>query len=79
MLNSEFGKEIRSQRSTDVETVFGNLKQNNGFRRFLLRGLKKVTIEMGLMAIMHNIKKIKSFIESKSRKMIQTQEIMDQN
>lgn len=79
MLNSEFGKEIRNQRSTDVETVFGNLKQNNGFRRFLLRGLKKVTIEMGLMAIMHNIKKIKSFVESKTRKMIQTQEIMYQN
>ncbi|WP_312194191.1 transposase, partial [Sphingobacterium multivorum] len=26
------------QRCHDVEPVFGNIKQNHGFRRFMLRG-----------------------------------------
>ena len=41
----------RSQRPQDVEAVFGNLKNNKHFKRFHLRGLKKVEIEFGLLAI----------------------------
>ena len=50
-LTSEKGIELRKKRSTDVESVFGLIKQNMGFRRFYLRGLKKVNIECGLVSI----------------------------
>lgn len=49
-LTSETGKILRAQRSVDVETVFGNIKHNMRFRRFHLRGLKKVNIEWGLVS-----------------------------
>lgn len=57
LLESDVGVQKRKQRNTEVETVFGQIKQNMGFRRFLLRGLKKVSIEMGLLSIAHNLKK----------------------
>lgn len=57
-LTSEKGIELRKKRSTDVESVFGLIKQNMGFRRFHLRGLKKVTIEWGLVSIAHNLRKL---------------------
>jgi len=57
-LLSEQGIALRKQRSTDVETSFANIKHNMGFRRFMLRGLKKVDIEWGLLAIAHNMRKL---------------------
>lgn len=51
------GIKLRQQRSIDVEPVFGQIKWNRGFRRFLLRGLDKVNCEFGLVAIAHNLKK----------------------
>jgi transposase len=56
-LMSERGKIHRSKRPVDVEPVFGIIKQNKGFRRFYLRGLNKVSIEFGLLAVAHNLKK----------------------
>ena len=38
MLNSEQGIRHRKKRCCDVEPVFANIKQNHGFRRFMLRG-----------------------------------------
>ena len=57
-LLSPRGKEMRSQRSTDVETVFGRIKHNWGFRRFMLRGKEKVKTEWGILCMAHNIAKI---------------------
>lgn len=57
LLNSEIGAEKRKQRCHDVEPVFGNIKQNHGFRRFMLRGKEKVAIEWGLLAIAQNVRK----------------------
>jgi transposase len=57
LLNSKEGIDKRKQRCHDVETVFGNIKHNHGFRRFMLRGKKKVEIEWGLLAIAQNIRK----------------------
>lgn len=57
-LLSPIGKELRKKRNVDIETVFGNIKQNQGFKRFNLRGLDKVNVEFGLVAMAHNIKKI---------------------
>lgn len=57
MLNSESGLYHRSKRPVDVEPVFANIKHNKGFKRYNLRGLRKVEVETGLLAIAHNIKK----------------------
>jgi transposase len=57
LLNSEEGIERRKKRCYDVEPVFANIKQNHGFRRFMLRGKEKVEIEWGLLAIAQNIRK----------------------
>jgi hypothetical protein len=56
-LTSEEGIAHRKQRAADVEAVLGNIKQNKGFRRFMLRGKEKVTTEFGLIAIAHNLMK----------------------
>jgi transposase len=58
LLNSEKGRYHRRQRNIEVEAVFGQLKSNNRFRRFTLRGMEKVNIEFGLMAIGHNLRKL---------------------
>lgn len=61
-LCSPSGIELRKRRNVDVETVFGDIKQNQGFRRFNLRGLEKVNAEFGLVAMAHNIKKVGTMI-----------------
>lgn len=57
-LTSEIGLKMRSLRSVEVESVFGDIKGNFGMRRFLLRGLEKVKIEWGLHCIAHNMRKM---------------------
>ncbi|MCF7568079.1 transposase, partial [Sabulilitoribacter arenilitoris] len=42
---------------TDLEAVFGNIKHNMNFKRFMLRGIDKVNVEIGLVAMAHNLKK----------------------
>ena len=57
LLNSESGIKKRKQRCHDVEPVFANIKNNHNFRRFMLRGKEKVSIEWGLLAIAQNLRK----------------------
>lgn len=57
LLTSEEGIARRKKRCFDVEPVFGNIKNNHGFRRFMLRGRQKVEIEWGLIAMAQNIRK----------------------
>jgi transposase len=57
-LTSAEGERLRATRSVEVETVFGHIKQNMGFRRFHLRGRAKVKTEWGLVSIAHNLKKV---------------------
>ena len=57
-LSSEEGQRLRAARSVEVETVFGQVKHNMGFRRFHLRGQEKVNTEWGLVSIAHNMKKL---------------------
>ncbi len=51
-------KEVYNLRKITVEPVYGNLKENLGFRGFLLRGLNKVKTEFNLVCIAHNLQKI---------------------
>jgi hypothetical protein len=57
-LVSERGRSLRVRRGVEVETVFGRIKQDWGFRRFTLRGLEKVKTEWGLLCIAHNLAKL---------------------
>jgi transposase len=57
-LTSPEGERLRAARSIEVESVFGQVKHNLGFRRFHLRGLEKVDTEWGLVSIAHNMRKM---------------------
>ena len=52
------GSRCAPRRPIEAEAVFGRLKHNWGFRRFLLRGLEKVKTEWGILCIAHNIAKV---------------------
>lgn len=62
-ITSKQGKLLRINRSIQVEGAFGVLKEDYGFRRFLLRGKKKVRIEVLLMAIAFDINKLHNKIQ----------------
>ena len=63
LLTSPEGIKKRSRRSIEPESVFGNIKHNKGFKRFLLRGMEKINIELGLISIAHNIAKLSNISE----------------
>jgi transposase len=56
-LTTQKGIQKRKQRCYDVEPVFAAIKHNHLFKRFMLRGLEKVTVETGLLALAHNLRK----------------------
>ena len=56
-LRSEEGRALSVRRMVEVESVFGQMKNNRGFRRFLLRGLPKVSLEVGWLSLAHNLLK----------------------
>lgn len=57
-LASRAGRRLYGRRKTTVEPVFGQFKQNRGFRQFVMRGLQKVQCEWSLMCMTHNLLKI---------------------
>ncbi len=56
-LNTKKGIRKRKQRCCDVEPVWGDIKYNHHFNRFMLRGIDKINVETGLLAIAHNLRK----------------------
>jgi transposase len=54
-LETDQAKKRMKMRATSVEPVFGNIKENLGFRRFRLRNLNQVKGEFNLMCIAHNL------------------------
>lgn len=64
-LMSDQGLYHRSKRPIEPEAVFGHIKSNNKFNRFTLRGLDKILIEYGLVAISHNLRKIATIISKR--------------
>jgi len=57
-ITSETGILLRMNRSIQAEGAFGIIKQDYGFRQFLLRGNKKVKTEILLIAMGYNINKL---------------------
>ena len=66
MLHTEKGSRLRKKRGVDVETVFGDIKNNHGFTRFTLRGLEKASLEWRLVALGHNIRKLTYALKGKA-------------
>lgn len=56
-LQSAHGIEHRKKRCYDTEPLWGNIKHNHHFKRFMLRGTKKVTVEVGLLSLSQNLRK----------------------
>ncbi len=58
-MESKEGRQVYNLRKVTIEPVYGNIKENLGFREFLLRGLENVKIELNLVCIAHNLQKIR--------------------
>ena len=67
-LRSEEGYALMVRRMIEPESVFGQIKNNRGFRRFLLRGLPKVSLEVGWLSLAHNM--LKKAAQSEKRKTV---------
>jgi transposase len=57
-LRSAPGKLLYAARKKIIEPVFGQIKSARGIRKFLLRGLEKVSAEWQLICLTHNLLKI---------------------
>jgi hypothetical protein len=57
-LRTPEGRAVYKLRKAVVEPVFGQIKEQRGFRRFLLRGLAKVEAEWKMICATHNLLKL---------------------
>ena len=57
-LQTPEGRALYARRKAITEPVHGQIKQERGFRQFLLRGLAKVQGEFTLVALTHNLLKL---------------------
>jgi transposase len=57
-LQTKAGKAVYAARKCVVEPVFGQIKQAQGFRQFVLRGIHKVKGEWALVCLSHNIRRL---------------------
>lgn len=57
-ITTDWGKTLRVNRSIQAEGVFGVLKEDYGFRRFLRRGAMNVFTEVLLYAAAYNVNKL---------------------
>ena len=57
-LKTGSGKALYKLRQQTVEPVFGIIKSAMGFRQFLLRGAKKVSLEWELVCLAYNVRRL---------------------
>ena len=57
-LDTAEGKKLYGLRKQTVEPVFGIIKEAIGFRRFMLRGQAKVSLEWTLVTTSYNLKRL---------------------
>lgn len=60
-LSTEFGKELKKQRSIQVEGAFGVIKQDMKFIRFTRRGMKNAKMEFLIVCLGYNFKKYHNY------------------
>lgn len=63
-ITSEYGTQLRMNRSIQAEGSFADIKEDMGFRRYLYRGKENVTAQSILLAIGYNMKKLHHKIQS---------------
>ncbi len=63
-ITTRTGTVLRMNRSIQVEGVFGILKQNYGFRRFLSKGKINVKTEFTLLCLGYNFNKLHRNIQT---------------
>jgi transposase len=63
-LRTATGRALYAARKHIVEPVFGQIKRIRGFRKFLLRGLERVSAEWQLICLTHNLLKIWRHVSS---------------
>ena len=63
-INTKEGKLIRVNRSIQAEGVFAMVKEDMGFRRFLLRSAVKVEVEWSLLSLAYNVLKLHHKIQT---------------
>ena len=63
-INTAEGKLIRVNRSIQAEGVFAMVKEDMGFRRFLLRTAVKVEVEWTLLSLAYNVLKLHHKIQT---------------
>ena len=63
-LKSDRGRGLYRLRQQTVEPVFGIIKQVMGFRRFMLRGIEKVSLEWELVCLAYNCKRLHRLIQA---------------
>ncbi len=64
-ITSDFGTQLRMNRSIQAEGSFANVKEDMGFRRYLYRGRKNALAESILLAIAFDVNKLHHKIQSK--------------
>jgi hypothetical protein len=57
-MKTQTGRTLYKRRKQTVEPVFGIIKEVLGFRRFLLRGRAKVSLEWLLVCVSYNLKRL---------------------
>ena len=57
-LKSEVGVVLKKRRGYEIETFWGDLKHNQGYRRIRLRGLSKANLELAWLCIGYNLRKL---------------------
>jgi transposase len=57
-LKTQAGRTLYKLRKQTVEPVFGIIKEVMGFRRFLMRGREKVSLEWLLVCVSYNLKRL---------------------
>jgi len=63
-ITSEYGIQLRMNRSIQAEGSFADVKEDMTFRRYSYRGLENVTAQSVILAIAHNINKYHSKIQT---------------
>ena len=57
-LQTRAGKALYGKRKSTIEPAFGLIKQVQGFRQFLMRGVEAVAGEWNLVCIGYNLKRM---------------------
>lgn len=65
-LSSEQGIDYRRRRGNAIESTFGDIKHNMNYRRIRLRSKAKVVVEMSLLFISQNLRKVNLLTAAKS-------------